>query len=263
MARMRSSEAPAAVPELMLQKASLARTAGMRAKYAQRGLAHTGEVDPTTQVLLLRQLYLSHLESRRFDEALAITRQMLALDVMPDVVRQDAARACLGNGDIEGAIHHLRLASRRAPASRRAFHLWTMGSVLYLNGREREAANVFARAAHWGTTDRPLYLAQLELARIAAVPAPPDPKALTALGDAAEALAGAPCGQGYGEFVRGEIAALLGRDDEAIALLESFVARTTRGRVALAIALAAETRRARRVLGRLRRRRSRPPGTLQ
>jgi len=263
MARTRSSEAPAAMPELMLQKASLARTAGLRAKYARRGLAHDGQVDPTTQVLLLRQLYLSHLESRRFGDALAITGQMLAIDVMPDVVRQDAARACLGVGDVEGAIHHLRLASRRAPASRRAFHLWTLGSVLYLHGREREAANAFERAARWGTTERPLYLAQLELARTAAAADAPDSRALATLRDAAETLADAPCGQGYGEFVRGEIAALLGRDEEAIALLESFVARTTRGRVALAIALAAETRRARRLLGRLRRRRGRPPRTLQ
>src|SRR5690349_10016727 len=103
----------------------------MRAKYAARGLSHDGNVDHTTRAMLLRQLYLSHMEGRRFDEALVAAEQMVSLAVMPDVARQDAARACLGLGDRARAIEHLRLASRVSPPSRRAFHLWTLGSVLY------------------------------------------------------------------------------------------------------------------------------------
>lgn len=259
MANARSSEAPATVPELMLEKASLARTSGLRAKYARRGLAHAGEVDPTTQVLLLRQLYLSHLESHRYEDALAISRQMLRLKVLSDVVRQDAARACLALGEINQAVSHLRLASRSAPASRRAFHLWTMGSILYLHGREDEAVSAFERASRWGTTGRPLYRAQLALARHARAEDHRDPRWRERLREAGDALAAAPCGQGYGEFVRGEIAAALGRDAEARALLQAFVTRTRRGRAALGIALAAETRRARALLDRLPRPRRRPP----
>ncbi|MBN2196698.1 MAG: tetratricopeptide repeat protein [Polyangiaceae bacterium] len=231
----------------------------MRAKYARRGLAHAGQVDPTTQVLLLRQLYLSHLESHRFCDALAIADQMLALDVMGDVVRQDAARACLGLGEVDRAVDHLRLASRCSPASRRAFHLWTMGSVLYLHGREAEAAHAFARAARWGTRDRPLYHAQLALARRAAAGGPSDPMTMASLQGALNALAEVPCGQGYGEFVRGELAFALGRHEEARDLLDAFVTRTAGGRPALAIALEAEIVRARGILAKLRPRRRREP----
>ena len=88
--------------------------------------------------------------------------------VVPDVARQDAARAYLGLGQRERALEHLRLASRVSPPARRAFHLWTLGTVLYLTGRNKEAAGALGRAARWGTTDKPLYLAQEALARRAA-----------------------------------------------------------------------------------------------
>src|SRR6266545_1094800 len=147
MPRTRESVAERPTPELMLQKATLARTAGTRAKYAQRGLSHTGELDRTTRVMLLRQLYLSHMEARRFADALVTAEQMIDSAVMPDVARQDAARACLGLGEREQAIDHLRLASRVSPPARRAFHLWTLGSVLYLAGQYREAIGALSRAA--------------------------------------------------------------------------------------------------------------------
>src|SRR6187551_3019752 len=102
MTQKRPAAAAAAVavtPELLLRKATLARTSLTRAKYAQRGLAHGSPLDHTTRVLLLRQLYLSHMEGRRFADALAIADQMVATSVMPDVARQDAARACLGLGE--------------------------------------------------------------------------------------------------------------------------------------------------------------------
>jgi hypothetical protein len=102
-----------------------------------------------------------------------------------------------------------------------------------------EAANAFERAAR-GAPRSGLYLAQLELARTAAAA-----DALTRLSrrsaTRAETLAERRAGKANGEFVRGNIAALSGRDEEANRALESFVAATTLGRVALAIALAAET----------------------
>ena len=245
MTRARAAEAS---PEQMLRKATLARTAGMRAKYARRGLSRANELDETTKVMLLRQLYLAQMEARRFDEALQISLQMVALEVMPDVARQDAARACLGLGAVDRAIEHLRLASRVCPASRRAFHYWTLGSTLYLTGRHDEAISALSRAVRWGTSDRPLYRGQLALARIANGEEVDDLHALR------ENLTDAPCGQGYGQFVLGEIAYHQGDLESAQRYLRGFVERSTSGRIALSVALKAEVARARRLLSRIRRR---------
>jgi tetratricopeptide (TPR) repeat protein len=224
-----------------LRKATLARTAGLRAKYATRGLSHPG-ADRTTQAMLLRQLYLAHMEARRFEDALAVSEQMVELAIMPDVARQDAARACLGLGRTDAALEHLRIASRVGPASRRAFHLWTLGSTLYLLGRPREAAGILARATRWGTTAKPLYLAQLALARHAAG------DAVAGWASLREQLEEAPCGQGYGQFVLGELAFQQGDYSAAKRYLSGFVKRTATGRVALAVALHAEIDRSRQLL---------------
>ena len=107
-------------PEENLRRAMAARTAGMRARYAQRGLASRTPLDRTTQAMLLRQLYLSRFEARRFHEARDVAEQAVELDVMSDVMLQDAARAAaIAEGDLAGAITHLRGATRRSPASRR------------------------------------------------------------------------------------------------------------------------------------------------
>lgn len=246
MTRARGGAEPA-TPEILLRKATLARTAGLRAKYARRGLEHDGALDRTTRAMLLRQLYLSHMEGRRFSDALDAAEQMLELNVMPDVARQDAARACLGLNDRKRAVEHLRLASRVSPPSRRAFHLWTLGSVLYLSGRPREAIGALGRAARWGTTDRPLYQAQLALAHLACGDPVGDLSVLR------ERLADAPCGQGYGQFVLGELAFELEDYAGARQYLRSFVQRSTGGRVALAVSLEGEITRARHLLARLRR----------
>lgn len=238
---MSRARASALSPEDLLRKATLARTAGMRAKYATRGLAHRS-TDRTTQAMLLRQLYLAHMEARRFGEALEVCEQMLQIDVMPDVARQDAARACLGLDDIDQAVEHLRIAGRVGPASRRAFHLWTLGSTLYLLGRYREAVGALSRAARWGTTDKPLYQGQLVLARLGLG------ERVANLRGYRERLEDAPCGQGYGQFVLGELAYQQGDTDSARRYLEGFIRRSTSGRVALAVALRAEIERARRTL---------------
>ena len=253
MSRLRSAPPlEPASPESMLRKASLARTPLSRAKYAKRGLSHRGALDRTTRTMLLRQLYLSHMEGRRFTEALTVAEQMLEGAVMPDVARQDAARACLGLADRDGAIHHLRIASRVSPPARRAFHLWTLGSVLFLTGHHREAAGALARAARWGTTDKPLYRAQSWLARRAAG------DSVGGAGSVRERLEEAPCGQGYGQFVLGALAFEQRDDPAAERYLTAFVQRATSGRVALEVALAAEVAHARRLLRRLRTRRRKP-----
>ena len=239
--------AQSVTPELFLRKATLARTSGLRAKYALRGLDHSGRLSRTTRAMLLRQLYLSEMEARRFEDALRTAEQMVTTGVMPDVARQDAARACLGLGQIPSAVSHLRIASRVSPPSRRSFHLWTLGSVLYLEGRFRDAIGALSRAARWGTTDRPLYQAQLALSMLASG----EPVPAEELAGLRERLADAPCGQGYGQFVLGELAVHEQDYEAARQYLRAFVKRSTTGRVALAVALQGEIARARRLLARM------------
>jgi tetratricopeptide (TPR) repeat protein len=237
--------------EDFLRKATLAESAGARAKYATRGLAKVG-TDRTMRAMLLRQLYLSHMEAERFDEAREIARAALELGVMADVACQDLARAYLGLGRHREAIDQLRRASRVGPASRRAFHLWTLGSVLYFREEFSAAAVVFERAVRWGTTARPLYEAQLVLARLSAARGAAGRRDLARdaarLAQVRQALEEAPCGQGYGRFVLGELAYRQGDAAAARDYLEEFVQRADGGRVALRVGLSAELGQARNLL---------------
>lgn len=231
--------------EEMLRRALLAPTPRSRALWARRGLSLRGAIDRSTQAMLLRQLYLAYFEERRFERAAEISEQMVELGVLLDVAHQDAARARQAQGDVEGAIGHLRLAARTGPASRRAFHWWTLGSVYHLAGRHEEAVAALARAARWGTTDKPLYQGHLAVVRCERGERVPE------LGELIERLAEAPGGQGYGRFVLGHLAYHDRRWDEARRYLEAFVRRSTAGRPALVIALAGEVARARETLATL------------
>jgi tetratricopeptide (TPR) repeat protein len=192
--------------------------------------------------MLLRQLYLADYETRRFDRAFATALQALELDVLRDVLHQDAARAALGKGDVTGALAHLRCAARRAPASRRAFHLWTLGSTLFFLHRYAEAMVVLARAVRWGTNDKPLYRAHLALVRVAMGDRVDDLQAII------DELASAPCGQGYGQFVLGHLAYAAGVWPRAQRYLQAFVRRTEGARPGVSIALDGELRMARATL---------------
>jgi tetratricopeptide (TPR) repeat protein len=229
----------------MLQKAMAAKSPASRARWARQGLAARAPLDRTTQAMLLRQLYLSRYEARRFDAARDIIEQALELGVLRDVLHQDAARAALALGDVDDAVSHLRMAARRGPASRRPFHLWTLGSTLFLAHRYAEAASALERAVRWGTNDRPLYRAHLALVRIASGEHVDD------LRSAIVELAGSPCGQGYGRFVLGHLAYATGSWPVARRYLEAFVRRTDASRPSLAIALEAELKMARATLAKM------------
>ncbi len=222
-----------------------ARSARSRAMYAKRGLAAGGPLDRTTHAMLLRQLYLSLFEGRRFQQAHTVALQALELDVLADVLNQDAARAALASGDLEAALSHLRAAARRGPASRRPFHLWTLGGTLFLAQRYAEAASALSRAARWGTRDKPLYRAHLALARMAAGERVDD------LQETITQLAEAPCGQGYGRFILGHLAYAAGEWPAAKRYLEAFLKRTTSSRPALGIALEGEVRMTRATLAKM------------
>ena len=239
----RSSQALSA--EDLLGRAMRARTPRARGIWARRGLAARSPIERTTQSMLLRQLYLSYFEGRRFRKAEEIATQILELGILPDVAHQDAARAMQAMGDVDGAAGHLRLAARVSPPKRRAFHWWTLGSLYYLAGRHEDAVSALLRAARWGTTDKPLYQGHLAVVRCEAGVKVDD------LGGLIERLAEVPAGQGYGRFVLGQMAFHDRRWDEAKRYLDAFVRRTTAGRAALAIALEGELSVARRTLASL------------
>jgi tetratricopeptide (TPR) repeat protein len=213
--------------------------------YARRGLALGAPLDRTTHAMLLRQLYLSLFEGRRFRQAHTVALQALELDVLSDVLNQDAARAALAGGDLESALRHLRAAARRGPASRRPFHLWTLGGVLFLAQRYAESAAALSRAARWGTRDKPLYRAHLALAQIAGG------EPVIDLQETINQLAEAPCGQGYGRFVLGHLAYAAGERAAAKRYLEAFLKRTTASRPLLGIALEGEVRMTRATLAKM------------
>ncbi|MEO7327747.1 MAG: hypothetical protein ABI193_04170, partial [Minicystis sp.] len=241
--RRAKAEAPTA--ETMLERAMRAPTARSRALWARRGLALKGPIDRTIQSMLLRQLYLTHFEERRFPRAAEVAEQMIHLGVLPDVAHQDAARALQAAGDTDGAAGHLRLAARISPPARKAFHWWTLGSIYFLAGRYPEAISALTRAARWGTTDKPLYQGHLAVARCAGGDPVPDLPTLI------DRLAQVPAGQGYGRFILGQLAYYDRRTQEARGWLEAFVRRSTGGRAALAIALEGEVAVARRTLASL------------
>jgi tetratricopeptide (TPR) repeat protein len=246
--RRRSPDAGAgkqSSPEEWLARAIAARAPAARGRFARRGLAARARLDPTTQAMLLRQLSLALLELGDFSRALDVVRQAIALAVLPDVLHQDAARAALAAGDVSSALGHLRASVETAPASRRAYHFWTLGSTLLLAHRFPEAVAALDCAARADTDARPLYRGHLALARIAMGEAVAD------LHGTIDALAASPAGRGYGRFVLGHLAYAVGAGADARRYLESFVRRTTAARPALAIALAAELRMARATLSQI------------
>lgn len=222
-----------------------ARSPTTRARYARQGLASKKRLDRTTQAMLLRQLYLSHFEARKFAKAHEVALQALELEVLADVLHQDAARAALAQGEVDAALGHLRTAARRSPASRRPFHWWTLGSSLFLLHRYDEAIAALTRATRWGTHDKPLYRAHLALTRIAAGEPVAD------LQDTIDQLAHAPCGQGYGRFVLGHLAYAAREWVAAKHYLQAFVRRTESARPAMGIALEGELMMARATLAKM------------
>jgi tetratricopeptide (TPR) repeat protein len=229
-------------PEELLRRAMSARDAASRARLARKGLATRAGIDRTTHAMLLRQLYLALFESRSFEEAREIAESAIELRILRDVMHHDAARAAAASGDLEGAIEHLRTAARRAPASRRALHWWTLGSLAFHAQRYDEAAGALERAIRWATHEKPLYRAQLALVCIAAGEPPAD------LQSTIDELAAAPCGQGYGRFVLGHLAYAAREFRAARQYLETFVKRTETLAPAAVIALEPELRMARATL---------------
>ena len=224
----------------------IARSAAERAKWAKTGLAAPGTLDTTTHAMLLRQLYLSLFETRRFREAHVIALQASEIGVLPDVLLQDAARAAVASGELEDALAHLREAARVGPPARRAFHFWTLGSMLFLAHRYEESVVALTRAARSSSKERSLYKAHLALAKIAGGHSAGN------IQPAIDELVASPSGQGYGRFVLGHLAYASGAWDRAAQYLESFLKRTASQSAPVAVALEGEIRMAKATLKKIR-----------
>jgi tetratricopeptide (TPR) repeat protein len=235
------------VPEEYLRRAMEAPTRAERIRWAKLGLK-THVADPTTHAMLLRQLYLGLFEGRRFREAHVIALRASEVGVLPDVMLQDAARAAIAAGEVEDALAHLREAAQTGPASRRAFHYWTLGSILFLAHRYEEAIAALARAARSAAKEKPLYKAHLALAQIAGGRDARDVQRTI------NTLVTHPSGQGYGRFVLGHLAYAAGAWPQARAYLEAFIERVREHRPAAAVALEPEVRMARATLKKMDRR---------
>ncbi len=176
--------------------------------------------DQELKALLLRQVYLGRAAVHDWAEALSVAEEMIALEVLGDLARQDAARAASALGAYEGALGHLRIASRIAPAERRAFHLSALGSMLRFSGRPEASVEAYETALRWASTLRPLYRAQLELARRAAS----DVTEMT-LEEVNEQLRESGQSVGYADWVNGEVLFLLREDERARGYLNRFIER--------------------------------------
>jgi tetratricopeptide (TPR) repeat protein len=232
MAKAAVREVPPLGPEECLQQALGATTAVARVRLARTGLAAPTFEDLEIQGLLLRELHRGLLDQGLFEAAEEAALQGAAVfsknrdedaEPLEDVLLQAAARAALARGDGETAIAHVQRAARKAPKGRRAFHHWTLGSLLFLAKRYSEAAVSLARASRLSGGDaagKALYRGHLALVKTAQGEPPADLQATV------NALAAAPTAAGYGSFVLGHLAYAAGEFPVAERYLRRFLAGT-------------------------------------
>ena len=232
--------------EAFLWRALRADDARKRAKLARQGLATTPEeLSADTQVLLLRQLYLAHLELHQLAEAIAIARQMVEVGALEDIARHDAARALYATGEIADAIGQQRLAARRAPAARRSFQLWALGTWQHFTGDVDGAIRTLTRARRWASRGKPLLTAHLAYVRLDAG------RAVRELDRIVRDLQRSKSREGYGQFLLGMIAWHMGDARRAAPHLRAFLRRNAAVDEPKALTLREELRRARLVLAKI------------
>ncbi len=240
-AMTRPREAAHAVSaEDCLQRALGAANGPARVRWAQRGLAlDSSELAPDTQVLLLRQIYLAHLEASRFDKAVELAEQMAAIGPLKDVAHHDAARALAAQGELARAVEAQRLAARHAPPERRSFHLWSLATWQHFDGDVAGALRSLEKAQRWAHTDRALIRAHAAYVKLTADIAVPS------LDRVVDELARSGAREGYGQWLLGMIAYQLGDRRKAAAHLRAFLRRHAAADAPKAITLREELRRAR------------------
>jgi len=192
--------------------------------------------------LLLRQLYLAHLDEEALDEALSIAEQMVRVGPMQDIAHHDRGRVHVARGDLRKAIEAQRLAARHAPPSRRSFHSLALAQFQHFAGDSEFSLRTLEKAQRWSLGDRALVrgfraYVELETDRV--------PEGLEAT---RRALNASPMREGYGQFVLGMIAWHLGDKRMATVHLRVFLRKNASADKAKAATLREELKRARKVL---------------
>lgn len=239
MTRAKEVEAPESAEDY-LRLAVSASDGQARARWARAGLAlDSADLDPDTQVLLLRQLYVSHIEGRRLRKALDIAQQMCAIGALRDIAHHDAARVHAALGELDRAIEQQRAAARHAPAERRSFHHWSLGTLQHWAGDVEGALASLRRAERWAARDRAMIRAHAAYVRLTASVAVPELDAIVT------ALQKSPAREGYGQWLLGMIAYELGDHRKAAVHLRAWLRRHAAPDEAKTITLREELRRAR------------------
>ena len=234
------------VAEGFLWRALRAAGARDRARWARKGLAVSDdELSPDTQVLLLRQLYLAHLETHQLRKAIDVARQMVEVGALEDIARHDAARALYAAGEVAESIAEQRLAARKAPASRRSFHLWSLATWQHFAGEVEGALRALTRARRWASRDRALLTAHTAYVRL------DSGRAVRGLDQVVRELSKSRSREGYGQFLLGMIAWHMGDARRAAPYLRAFLRRHAAADEPKALTLREELRRARVVLAKI------------
>lgn len=232
----------ARAPEDYLRASMEAPSLRERARLAQAGLKLEGELAPDTHVLLLRQVYSSHLEARQFRQAADVAIAMAALGPLRDIAHHDASRALAALGEQDAAIAQQRLAARAAPPERRSFQYWCVGTLLHFAGDLQGAMASFRRGERWAHVDRPLLRAHRAWVQLEA--GEPVRKLDAILADLEKSKAR----NGYGQLVLGMLRHRMGDPRRAAVHLRAFLRRNASADPGKAATLREELRRARSVL---------------
>lgn len=246
MTRPKTEPAEGVSAEEYLRRALTAETPPARARWAQKGLAlDASDLAPDTQVLLLRQLYLAHLEARRFRQAAEVAGQMAAVGPLRDIAHHDAARALAALGEMDEAISAQRMAARHAPGPRRSFQLWSLATLQHFHDDVPGALRSLARAERWAHRDRAMIRAHVAYVKLSAGIAVPE------LDERITDLQKSPAREGYGQWLLGMLAYELGDPRKAAVHLRAFLRRHAAADEAKTITLREELRRARVALARI------------
>lgn len=235
----RSEEAGGPVAESYLLLAERARNEAARRRWARAGLRLATHKE--TSFLLLEQLYRADFREAHYEDALEAARAMIALAMLTDAAHARAAAAELALGHVEAAEKELRQAAAFAPGQRRAFHLWSLGAFLHMQGRLAEALATFMRAEKIDT--RPLTRAHAALVKCGLNEPPPH---LAPIAEELEADAGR---EGYGGFLLGLLYAELGQASKSRRELQVFLKRCEDDPHERGVTLRAEVEMARARLG--------------